>query len=104
MVLSVLRDDKDRSLLRLVDAGPIYVSPNHETGIDDAVKYFPHDFDQTDGEVKTWLAQQQSARDDEEAAAAAEELNATTLGEAEDGESRSAAEEEDEEKDRGAVG
>lgn len=50
--------------MRFVDVGPIYVSPDFETGIDDAIKFFPHDFDEMDGEVKTWLAQQ-SAREDE---------------------------------------
>lgn len=63
-MLSVLRDDKDKSLLRFVDVGPIYVSPHPGVGIDDAVKFFPHDFDEMDGEVKTWLAQQ-SARDED---------------------------------------
>lgn len=57
-------DDKDKSLLRFVDVGPIYVSPDHETGIDDAIKFFPHDFDEMDGEVKLWLAQQE-IRDEE---------------------------------------
>lgn len=56
LVLSVLRDDKDKSLLRFVDVGPIYVSPDYEAGIDDSNKYFPYDFDQIDGEVKMWLA------------------------------------------------
>jgi len=37
------------------------VSPDYEVGIDDSNKYFPHDFDQMDGEVKVWLA----ARDEE---------------------------------------
>ncbi|XP_060863647.1 thioredoxin domain-containing protein 3 homolog isoform X1 [Metopolophium dirhodum] len=64
LVLSVLMDDKDKSLLRFVDVGPIYVSPDHETGIDDAIKFFPHDFDEMDGEVKLWLAQQE-VRDEE---------------------------------------
>lgn len=63
-MLSVLKDDKDKSLLRFVDVGPIYVSPNFEIGIDDAIKFFPHDFDEMDGELKTWLAQQ-SAHEDE---------------------------------------
>jgi hypothetical protein len=58
-VLSVLRDDKDKSLLRFVDVGPNYVSPDHESGIDDAIKFFPYDFDEMDGEVKLWLAQQE---------------------------------------------
>jgi len=57
-------DDKDKSLLRFVDVGPIYVSPDHEAGIDDAIKFFPHDFDEMDGEVKLWLAQQE-VRDEE---------------------------------------
>lgn len=91
-MLSVLWDDKDKSLLRLVDVGPIYVSPDYEMGIDDAIKFFPHDFDEADGEVKTWLAQQ-SARDEE--AIAAEELNAL-LGEAVDGELLPEEEEEEE--------
>ncbi|XP_060842938.1 uncharacterized protein LOC132923123 isoform X2 [Rhopalosiphum padi] len=59
LVLSVLRDDKDKSLLRFVDVGPNYVSPDHESGIDDAIKFFPYDFDELDGEVKLWLAQQE---------------------------------------------
>lgn len=67
LVLSVLKDDKDKSLLRFVDVGPIYVSPDYEVGIDDAIKFFPHDFDDNDGEIKIWLAQQ-SARDEEMAA------------------------------------
>lgn len=68
LVLSVLRDDKDKSLLRFVDIGPIYVSPDYEMGIDDSDKYFPHDFDQMDGEVKMWLA----ARNEEAADLAGE--------------------------------
>lgn len=68
LVLSVLKDDNDKSLLRFVDIGPIYVSPDSEAGIDDAIKFFPHDFDQMDGELKIWLAQQ-SAREEEAAAA-----------------------------------
>jgi len=40
------------------------VSPDHEAGIDDAIKFFPHDFDEMDGEVKLWLAQQE-VRDEE---------------------------------------
>lgn len=68
MVLSVLRDEKDKSLLRFVDVGPVYASPDYEVGIDDAIKFFPHDYDEMDGEVKIWLAQQ-SARDEEAAAA-----------------------------------
>ncbi|KAL5241449.1 hypothetical protein ACI65C_008859 [Semiaphis heraclei] len=65
LVLSVLMDDKDKSLLRFVDVGPIYVSPDHEVGIDDAIKFFPHDYDEMDGEVKLWLAQQE-VRDEED--------------------------------------
>ncbi|XP_025414202.1 thioredoxin domain-containing protein 3-like isoform X2 [Sipha flava] len=68
LVLSVLKDDNDKSLLRFVDVGPIYVSPDSDVGIDDAIKFFPHDFDQMDGEVKIWLAQQ-SAREEEAMAA-----------------------------------
>lgn len=67
LVLSVLKDEKDKSLLRFVDVGPIYASPDYEVGIDDAIKFFPHDYDEMDGEVKIWLAQQ-SARDEEAAA------------------------------------
>lgn len=59
LVLSVLMDDKDKSLLRFVDIGPIYVSPDHEIGIDDAMKFFPYNFDEMDGEIKLWLAQQE---------------------------------------------
>lgn len=58
LVLSVVRDDKDKSLLRFVDVGPIYVSPDFEVGIDDAIGFFPHDYDENDGEIKIWLAQQ----------------------------------------------
>lgn len=58
LVLSVLKDDKDKSLLRFVDVGPIYVSPDYEVGIDDAIRFFPHDYDDNDGEIKIWLAQQ----------------------------------------------
>ncbi|XP_022160062.1 thioredoxin domain-containing protein 3 homolog [Myzus persicae] len=58
LVLSVLMDDKDKSLLRLVELGPIYVSPDHEVGIDDAIKFFPYDFDEMEGEIKLWLSQQ----------------------------------------------
>ncbi|XP_025204110.1 thioredoxin domain-containing protein 3-like [Melanaphis sacchari] len=65
LVLSVLMDDKDKSLLRFVDVGPNYVSPDHESGIDDAIKFFPYDFDEMDGEVKLWLAQQE-VRDEED--------------------------------------
>lgn len=68
LVLSVVQDDNDKSLLRFVDVGPIYVSPDSEVGIDDATKFFPHDFDEMDGEIKIWLAQQ-SAREEEAAAA-----------------------------------
>lgn len=66
LVLSVLKDDKDKSMLRFVDVGPIYVSPDCESGIDDAIKFFPHDFDEMDGEIKMWLAQN-LARDEEAA-------------------------------------
>lgn len=66
LVLSVLKDDKDKSMLRFVDVGPIYVSPDCESGIDDAIKFFPHDFDEMDGEIKMWLAQ--NLAQDEEAA------------------------------------
>lgn len=59
LVLSVLMDDKDKSLLRFVDVGPNYASPDYESGIDDAIKFFPYDFDEMDGEVKLWLAQQE---------------------------------------------
>lgn len=59
LVLSVLMDDKDKSLLRFVDIGPIYVSPDHEIGIDDAMKFFPYNFDEMDGEIKLWLSQQE---------------------------------------------
>ncbi|CAH1731908.1 unnamed protein product [Aphis gossypii] len=59
LVLSVLMDDKDKSLLRFVDVGPIYVSPNEEVGIDDAIKFFPYNFDEMDGEIKLWLDQQE---------------------------------------------
>ncbi|XP_015368919.1 PREDICTED: uncharacterized protein LOC107165271 [Diuraphis noxia] len=65
LVLSVLMDDNDKSLLRFVDVGPIYVSPDQEVGIDDAIKFFPHDYDEMDGEVKLWLAQQE-VRDEED--------------------------------------
>lgn len=68
LVLSVAKDDKDKSLLRFVDVGPIYVSPDSDLGIDDSNKYFPHNFYEMDGEVKTWLS---SAQDEEAAAAAA---------------------------------
>ncbi|XP_022174183.1 uncharacterized protein LOC111036466 isoform X2 [Myzus persicae] len=77
LVLSVLMDDKDKSLLRFVDVGPIYVSPDHEVGIDDAIKFFPHDFDEMDGEVKLWLAQQE-VREEEDA-------GVNILGEVEEG-------------------
>ncbi|XP_060844802.1 uncharacterized protein LOC132924475 [Rhopalosiphum padi] len=59
LVLSVLVDDKEKSLLRLVDLGPIYVSPDQEVGIDDAIKFFPYNFDEMDGEIKMWLAEQE---------------------------------------------
>lgn len=68
LVLSMLKDDNDKNLLRFVDVGPIYVSPDSDLGIDDANKFFPHNFEHMDGEVKTWLAQQ-AARDEEAAAA-----------------------------------
>jgi len=55
LVLSVLRDDGDKSLLRFAGFGPAYMSPNHEAGIDDADKFFPYDFDQMDGELNVWL-------------------------------------------------
>lgn len=58
-MLAVLMDDKDKSLLRFVDIGPIYVSPDHQVGIDDAIKFFPYNFDEMDGEIKLWLAQQE---------------------------------------------
>jgi len=70
-------DDKDKSLLRFVDVGPIYVSPDHETGIDDAIKFFPHDFDEMDGEVKLWLAQQEVREE--------EATGVDVLGEGEEG-------------------
>lgn len=76
-MLSVLMDDKDKSLLRFVDVGPIYVSPDHEVGIDDAIKFFPHDYDEMDGEVKLWLAQQE-VRDEED-------KSEDVLGEVEEG-------------------
>jgi hypothetical protein len=63
-VLSVLVDDKEKSLLRLVDLGPIYVSPDQEVGIDDAIKFFPYNFDEMDGEIKLWLAQQEMKNED----------------------------------------
>ncbi|VVC27942.1 Thioredoxin-like fold,Domain of unknown function DUF4746,Thioredoxin, conserved site [Cinara cedri] len=66
LVLSVVKDDKDKSMLRFVDVGPIYVSPDSESGIDDAIKFFPHDFDEMEGEIKLWLVQQ-LARDEEAA-------------------------------------
>ncbi|XP_060856925.1 uncharacterized protein LOC132934607 [Metopolophium dirhodum] len=65
LVLSVLMDDKDKSLLRLVDIGPIYVSPNHEVGIDDAIKFFPYNFDEMDGEIKLWLEQQDNRNEED---------------------------------------
>lgn len=55
--MSVIKDEKDQSLLRFVDFGPIYVSPNENTGIDDAIKFFSHNYDELDGEVKVWLTQ-----------------------------------------------
>lgn len=55
MVLSVIKDNKDKSMLRFIDTGPIYVSSDGETGINDAVKYFPYDFSAMEGEVKIWL-------------------------------------------------
>lgn len=67
LVLSVLKDENDKSLLQFVDVGPIYVSLDYEMGIDDAIKFFPHDYDEMDGELKTLLAQ------DEEAMTEAEE-------------------------------
>jgi hypothetical protein len=57
-VLSVLKDDNDKSLLRFINFRPIYVSPDCEVGIDDATKFFPHNFDHMEGEVKLWLKQQ----------------------------------------------
>lgn len=83
LILSVLKDEKDKSLLRFVEAGPIYVSPEYEKGINDAIKFFPHDYDEMDGELKTLLA-----RDEEAMAEGEEEL----LDEGED-------EEEEEEVD-----
>lgn len=80
LVLAVLKDDKDKSLLRFVDVGPIYVSPDSEVGIDDSNKYFPHDFDEIDGEVKKWLVSAQ----DEEAAAAAAAADEQGIGEGEE--------------------
>ncbi|XP_050429288.1 uncharacterized protein LOC126838695 isoform X2 [Adelges cooleyi] len=77
LVLSVLKDDKDKYLLRFVDVGPVYVSPDENIGIDDAIKFFPHDYEEMDGEIKAWLAQ--SERDEN---AAAENLS----GEEMDGE------------------
>lgn len=68
LVLSVLKDDNDKSLLRFVNFRPIYVSPNSEVGIDDAIKFFPHNFDHMDGEVNIWLALQ-SAWEEEYAVA-----------------------------------
>jgi len=70
-------DDKDKSLLRFVDVGPIYVSPDQEVGIDDAIKFFPHDFDEMDGEVKLWLAQQEVREE--------EDTGVNVLGEGEEG-------------------
>ncbi|XP_015377353.1 PREDICTED: uncharacterized protein LOC107171618, partial [Diuraphis noxia] len=58
LVLSVLKDDSDKSLLQFVDIGPMYVSPDHKVGIDDTIKFFPYDFDEMDGEIKLWLDQQ----------------------------------------------
>lgn len=58
LVLSVLKDENDKSLLQFVDIGPVYVSPDHEEGIDDANKFFPYNFDEMDGEIKLWLDQQ----------------------------------------------
>jgi len=65
LVLSVLMDDKDKSLLRFVDIGPIYVSPDHEVGIDDAIKFFPYNFDEMDGEINLWLSQQKIRNEEE---------------------------------------
>lgn len=81
-MLSVLKDDKDRSLLRFVDVGPIYVSPDDNSGIDDAIKFFPHDFDEMDGEVKAWLAESalDENADKEEGDFVGEELDAATAG------------------------
>jgi len=58
--------------------GPIYVSPDHEVGIDDAIKFFPYNFDEIDGEIKLWLAQQ-AVRNEEDIGAEYE------FGESEEG-------------------
>ncbi|XP_050526777.1 thioredoxin domain-containing protein 3-like isoform X2 [Daktulosphaira vitifoliae] len=58
LVISVLKDDKDKYLLRFVDVGPVYVSSDENIGIDDAIKFFPHDFEEMDGEIKLWLARE----------------------------------------------
>jgi len=55
LVLSVLCDDGDKSLLRFAGFRPTYMSPDCETGIDDSDKFFPYDFDQLDGELNAWL-------------------------------------------------
>lgn len=91
-MLSVLRDDKDKSLLRFVDVGPIYVSPHPGAGIDDAIKFFPHDFDEMDGEVKTWLAEQ-SARDEDGDQSLGEEVD-EQMGGSGESEGESPAEED----------
>lgn len=44
-------------MLRFINAGPIYVSPDSETGIDDADQFFPYNYDEMDGEVQVWLDQ-----------------------------------------------
>lgn len=56
-MLSVLQDDRDKSMLRFINAGPIYVSPDSETGIDDADHFFPYNFDEMEGEIQMWLDQ-----------------------------------------------
>lgn len=61
LILSVLKDEKDKSLLRFVDAGPNYVSPDYEVGINDAIKFFPHDFEELDGELKVLLARDEGS-------------------------------------------
>jgi len=44
------------------------VSPDHEVGIDDAIKFFPYNFDEMEGEIKLWLSQQ-ALRNEEDTAA-----------------------------------
>ncbi|VVC37217.1 Nucleoside diphosphate kinase-like domain,Domain of unknown function DUF4746 [Cinara cedri] len=52
LVLSVIKDYKDKSMLRFIDAGPIYVSTDSELGIDDAAQFFPYNFEEIEGEIK----------------------------------------------------